>query len=64
MIAGAYDQKFQINIYGKLCLNEIKCYAKIRNFLRSSNFKSDEFILEAKFVLESDSIENIVRTKK
>ena len=45
---------------------KIKGYGKnqLKFSYRNSNFKSNEFILEAKFVLESDSIENIKARSK
>ena len=70
MNAGAYGSEISNHLISvdMMPMNgKIKCYAKnqLKFSYRSSNFKSDEFILEAKFVLESDSIENIkVRTKK
>ena len=70
MNAGAYGSEISNHL---ISVEMVSMNGRIKNYdknklkfsYRNSNFKSGEFILEAKFVLESDSIENIkVRTKK
>ncbi len=70
MNAGAYGSEISNHLISVEMISmsgEIKNYVKdqLKFSYRNSNFKSDEFILEAKFILKSDSIENIkIRTKK
>ena len=70
MNAGAYGSEISNHLISVKMMSmdgKIKGYARnhLKFSYRNSNFKSNEFILEAKFVLESDSIENIkTRTKK
>ncbi len=69
MNAGAYGSEISNHLISVKMMSmdgKIKGYAKnqLKFSYRNSNFKSNEFILEAKFVLESDSIENIKARSK